>query len=194
MRNTLPSSSRSSSLFFNTISSAWSHGTSSSTMVRVPCTLGSSTTLSPLISWIRRKKSFKSTSFRLTEMGSPVYLGRVLGTAVAACGWNDIFSWTSGFKEALVGVVVSKTASDFTGSNFAAASVARASGSGFAATGWNSGVTTANSTGLAVVVAAAGAGAASAPVVCAVVGGSETLMPAGVEAGVSAGAAPAVIS
>ena len=36
--------------------------------------LGSSTTFKPLISWIRRKKSFRSTSLRLTEIGSPVYL------------------------------------------------------------------------------------------------------------------------
>ena len=44
-------------------------------MVSVPLTLGSRTTFNPLISWIRRKKSFRSTSFRLTEIGSPVYLG-----------------------------------------------------------------------------------------------------------------------
>src|SRR5437588_12827350 len=31
------------------MSRAWSHGTSSSTMVKVPCTLGSSTTFKPLI-------------------------------------------------------------------------------------------------------------------------------------------------
>ena len=83
MRRTLPSSWRARSLFFRTISSAWSHGTSSRTTVKEPCTFGSSTTFRPLISWIRRKKSFRSTSFKFTEIGSPVYFGpRVAGVCV----------------------------------------------------------------------------------------------------------------
>src|SRR5580692_2070616 len=59
-------------------------------MVSAPLTLGSSTTFRPLISWIRRKKSFKSTSFKFTEIGSPVYLGEldeaVVTSASGACG------------------------------------------------------------------------------------------------------------
>src|SRR6266404_2148718 len=46
-------------------------------MVRLPRTAGSSTTFSPLISWINRKKTFRSTSFKFTEIGSPVYLALV---------------------------------------------------------------------------------------------------------------------
>ena len=75
MRRTFPSSCLDSMLFFKTMSSAWSHGTSSKTIVRLPRTSGSSTTFNPLISWISRKKSFRSTSFRFTETGSPVYFG-----------------------------------------------------------------------------------------------------------------------
>ena len=52
----------------------------------MPFTLGSSTTLSPLISWIRRKKSFRSTSLRLTEIGSPVYFGPVTARRSAHLG------------------------------------------------------------------------------------------------------------
>src|SRR5713226_5371573 len=52
-------------------------------MVTEPLTVGSKTTFSPLISWISRKKSFRSTSFKLTEIGSPVYLG----AAGACAGW-----------------------------------------------------------------------------------------------------------
>src|SRR5207237_3212696 len=37
-------------------------------MVRLPLTAGSNTTFNPLISWISRKKSRRSTSLRLTEM------------------------------------------------------------------------------------------------------------------------------
>src|SRR5271170_7649281 len=56
------------------MSRAWSHGTSSRTMVKLPFTWGSTTTFKPLISWIRRKKSRRSTSFKFTEIGSPEYL------------------------------------------------------------------------------------------------------------------------
>ena len=82
IRNTFPWSCFSRLLFCNTMSSAWSHGTSSNTIVSVPFTLGSSTTFKPLISWISRKKSRRSTSFRFTEIGSPVYL---LGAAMGVC-------------------------------------------------------------------------------------------------------------
>src|SRR5277367_1927212 len=59
-------------------------------MVRVPCTFGSSTTFKPLISWIRRKKSRRSTSFRFTEIGSPVYFGVDVTTAVGVCAASAI--------------------------------------------------------------------------------------------------------
>src|SRR4029077_18081368 len=48
-------------------------------MVRVPFTAGSNTTFKPLISWINRKKSRRSTSFRFTEIGSPVYFPGAAG-------------------------------------------------------------------------------------------------------------------
>src|SRR5437879_12176965 len=91
MRNTLPCNSQSRLLFLSTIWSAWSHGTSSSTMVNEPFTAGSSTTFNPLMSWISRKKSRRSMSFKFTEIGSPLYLllpqlpDWVAGLAGAAC-------------------------------------------------------------------------------------------------------------
>src|SRR5258708_25242476 len=51
---------------------AWSHGTSSRTVVSVPWTAGSNTTFRPLISWIKRKKSLRSRSFTFMLIGSPV--------------------------------------------------------------------------------------------------------------------------
>src|SRR6266536_6313209 len=76
------------------MSNAWSHGTSSSTMVSVPFTSGSKTTFKPLISWIRRKKSFKSTSFRFTEIGSPVYFGAL---TVGGCAFCSAAMFTAGW-------------------------------------------------------------------------------------------------
>src|SRR5271169_1460313 len=57
-------------------------------MVRVPLTAGSSMTFRPLISWIKRKKSRRSTSFRFTEIGSPVYLPTATGGAEAWDCWD----------------------------------------------------------------------------------------------------------
>src|SRR5260370_21627151 len=109
--------------------------------------LGAKTILRPRISWIKRKKSFKSTCFKLTDSGSPVNLGRadVEGVAAAVWGSNDVLWCTSGFSDALVGVVVSKTASVFSGLNLPAAFVARISGSTFAVTDCYSGVITVKS-------------------------------------------------
>src|SRR6266481_9744883 len=72
IRNTLPLSWQSRELFCNTMPKAWSQGTSVRTNAgMVPLTLGSSTTFKPLISEIKRKKSLRSTSLKLTDIGSP---------------------------------------------------------------------------------------------------------------------------
>src|SRR5260370_369524 len=95
------------------MTSAWSHGTSSSTMVRVPWMLGSNTILRPLISWIKRKKSFKSTSFKLTDIGSPVNLGRAdvegVAAAVATVSAGLESAWLSDVAADAVVVVAAAT-------------------------------------------------------------------------------------
>src|ERR1700680_5168044 len=77
-------------------------------MVRVPWTFGSRTTLRPLISWIRRKKSCRSTSFKLTEIGSPVYFGpETTGCCIdwAFCSAARLFVGTLGVAAAVDEVV-----------------------------------------------------------------------------------------
>ena len=64
-------------------------------IVRDPLTSGSSTILSPLISPINRKKSFKSASFSSNEISSPLYLGAcAAGTAVITWLAGDL-NWQS---------------------------------------------------------------------------------------------------
>src|SRR5580693_4962783 len=72
-------------------------------MVSAPLTLGSSTTFRPLISWIRRKKSFRSTSFRFTEIGSPVYLGVLIGVTMWLSPLPSAARFTAGWMGAVVG-------------------------------------------------------------------------------------------
>ena len=71
MRITLFSNCLSSPLFFRMMSSAWSHGTLSRTIVTLPSTAGSSTKLRPEISWNRRKICLTSVSTRLSEIFFP---------------------------------------------------------------------------------------------------------------------------
>ena len=73
MRMTLFSMTLSRPLFFRIRSSAWSHGTLSTTMVTRPSTLGSSTKLIPEISWNSRNTSLMLASTRLSEIRLPVY-------------------------------------------------------------------------------------------------------------------------
>ena len=53
--------------------------------MKLPFTLGSTTTFRPLISCIRRKKSRRSTFFRFTEIGSPVYVAGRAGVGACCC-------------------------------------------------------------------------------------------------------------
>src|SRR5580693_10647551 len=112
-------------------------------MVSAPLTLGSSTTFRPLISWIRRKKSFRSTSFRFTEIGSPVYLGPTAAGCCPACALCSAARFTAGCTPVLEEVLCEACAAcALTGSssaavlseNFAAASCARSLGSSVAST------------------------------------------------------------
>ncbi len=76
MRTTLFSKTLSRPLLRRMMSSAWSHGTLSRTMVTLPATLGSRTKFRPEISWNRRKTCFRSASTSSRLMRRPVYIGR----------------------------------------------------------------------------------------------------------------------
>src|SRR5437660_12306597 len=93
-----------------------------------------------------RKKSFKSTSFRFTEIGSPVYLGRAaVETGTAAACWKAMLGLASGWSDALAVGVTSKI-SFLAELKCDAASPALTTGSAFTARGFISGRTTAKST------------------------------------------------
>src|SRR5450631_963408 len=53
---------------------------------------------------MRRKKSFRSTSFKFTEMGSPVYLGPL--TAWVGCDFCSAAKFTAGSMAVTAGVAV----------------------------------------------------------------------------------------
>ena len=67
----LPSSSIPSWLILRIWSSAWSHGTDSSSTVTGPATPGWMTMLSPLMRASERSTSVMSASFKLMLMGAP---------------------------------------------------------------------------------------------------------------------------
>ena len=139
MRRTLPSSWRARSLFFRTISSAWSHGTSSRTTVNEPCTFGSSTTFRPLISWIRAEEVFQVDIFQVHRDRLARVLRAARRRSLRHLGFCSAARFTAGCEAApccsdALGFIATNSEAGLS-ANFAAASSAFTEGStvGFAA-------------------------------------------------------------